>query len=65
MAGGTSPISSRKMVPPSAASNRPFLLAVAPVKLPFTCPKSSDSSRVSVRAEQLTATNGLSLRGLR
>src|SRR5215468_394199 len=31
VAGGTSPISSRKMVPPSAASNRPFLLARAPV----------------------------------
>ena len=29
-----SPISSRKMVPPSASSNSPFLFAVAPVKRP-------------------------------
>ncbi len=60
-----SPISSRKMVPPSAASKSPFLLPVAPVKLPFTWPNSSLSSRVSVSAEQFTATKGLSLRGLR
>ena len=30
-----SPISSRKMVPPSAAANRPSRSATAPVKAPF------------------------------
>ena len=32
----TSPISSRKSVPPSAISKRPFLRATAPVKAPFS-----------------------------
>ena len=36
----------------------------APVKAPFTWPKSSLSSRVSGMAPQLTATKGLSRRGL-
>ncbi len=31
-----SPISSRKSVPASAISNRPFLRAAAPVKAPFS-----------------------------
>ena len=57
-------ISSRKMVPPFANSKRPFRLACAPVKLPFSCPKSSLSKSVSVKAPQFTATNGLSLRKL-
>ena len=35
-AGEISPISSRKIVPPSAASNRPTLSATAPVKACFT-----------------------------
>ena len=60
-----SPISSRKMVPPSAASKSPFWSRWAPVKAPLTWPKSSLSSRVSVRAPQLSATKGWSLRGLR
>jgi len=33
---GSSPISSRKMVPPSASSNLPIRRPVAPVKLPFS-----------------------------
>ena len=45
-------------VPPSASSNRPTLSCTAPVKLPFLCPKSSDSSRFSGSAEQLIATKG-------
>ena len=36
----------------------------APVNEPFSCPKSSLSSRVSASAAQCTATNGLSARGL-
>ncbi len=59
-----SPISSRKMVPPSAASKRPFWSRWAPVKEPFTWPNSSDSSRVSVSAPQLRATKGWARRGL-
>ena len=59
--GSIVPISSRKIVPPSAASKRPILSWIAPVKLPFTWPKSSDSSSVPVSAPQLTRTNGLSL----
>jgi hypothetical protein len=53
-----SPISSRKSVPPSASSNRPFLRAVAPVNAPFSYPNSSDSISVSGSAAQLTFTNG-------
>jgi len=33
---GISPISSRNSVPPSASSNRPGLLEVAPVNAPFS-----------------------------
>jgi hypothetical protein len=51
------------MVPPSAASKRPILSLMAPVKLPFTWPNNSDSSSVLVIAPQLTRTNGRSLRG--
>ncbi len=53
-----SPTSSRKSVPPSAASNLPLRRAKAPVKAPFSWPNSSDSSRLSVRAAQETATKG-------
>jgi hypothetical protein len=63
--GGSSPISSRKSVPPSAVSTRPGLFATAPVKAPRTCPNSSDSSRFSGIAPQFTAMNGLSLRSER
>ena len=54
-----SPTSSRNSVPPSASSNRPSLRLMAPVKAPFSCPNSSDSSSVSASAPQLTFTNGL------
>ena len=57
------PISSRKMVPPSARANLPFLLEVAPVKAPRTWPNSSDSSRVSGMAAQLTLMSGMSALG--
>ena len=59
------PISSRKMVPPSASANFPFLLVLAPVKAPRTCPNSSDSSRVSGMAAQLTLMSGMWRCGLR
>ena len=47
-------ISSRKIEPVCAASNRPVRLSTAPVNEPLTWPKSSLSSRLSVRAPQLT-----------
>jgi hypothetical protein len=53
-----SPISSRKSVPPFAASKNPGRSRSAPVKAPRAWPKSSLSSSVSVTAPQLTATNG-------
>ena len=43
--GEMSPISSRKRVPPSAASKRPFLRATAPVKAPRSWPNSSDEQQ--------------------
>ncbi len=52
------PISSRKIVPPSAASNLPGLSRTAPVNAPRAWPKSSLSSRLSGSAPQLTSTNG-------
>jgi hypothetical protein len=51
----SSPISSRKSVPRSATSNRPFFSACAPVNDPFSWPNSSDSKRFSLIAAQLTA----------
>ena len=63
-AGASSPISSRKIVPPSATSNLPFFSANAPVNAPFSWPNSSLSSSDSVSAAQLTATNGREARGL-
>src|ERR1035437_7731918 len=57
-----SPISSRKIVPVSAISNLPRFCWLAPVKEPFSWPKSSLSSRVSASAAQLTATKGLDAR---
>ena len=53
------PISSRKIVPPSASANLPFLLVSAPVKAPRTWPNSSDSSRFSGIAAQFTLTSGI------
>ena len=46
MAGGISPISSRKMVPWWASSKSPRRESMAPVKAPFSWPKSSLSSTV-------------------
>ena len=57
--GVTSPISSRKTVPPSADSNLPLWRARAPVKAPASWPKSSLSRMPSGRAPQLTTTIGL------
>ena len=59
---GSSPISSRNSVPPSALSTSPGLFDTAPVKAPRTWPNSSDSSRFSGIAPQLTARNALSRR---
>ena len=64
VAGENSPISSRNSVPPEACSIRPLRAAMAPVKAPFSCPNSSLSSRLSLRAAQLTFTNGPRQRGL-
>jgi hypothetical protein len=57
VANGSSPTSSRKIVPPSATSKYPFLFEVAPVKEPFSCPKSSLSRSSLGIAAQLTGTN--------
>jgi len=55
---GTSPISSRKRVPPSARWKSPFRSPEAPVKEPRVNPNSSDSNRVSGMAEQLISISG-------
>ena len=59
--GLMSPISSRNMLPEFAAKNFPSFLSTAPVKAPFSCPKSSLSSKSDGIAGQLTAMLGLSL----
>ena len=51
------------MVPASAWAKRPMRLAEAPVNEPLAWPNSSDSTRVSGMAAQLTATNGRRARG--
>jgi RND superfamily putative drug exporter len=61
----SSAISSKKIVPPRARSNRPGRSARASVNAPLTCPNSSASRRVSGIAAQLSATNALSRRRLR
>ena len=61
---GNSPISSRKSVPPSASSKRPMRSWIAPVKAPFSCPKSSLSRSVAGSAAQLTLMKGLVARSL-
>src|SRR5438552_3225412 len=58
MAGLMSATSSRKKVPPSATLKRPGLSRVAPVKLPFTWPNSSDSRSWSSRLDPLDALEG-------
>ena len=50
------------VVPPSARSNHPFRCATAPVKAPFSCPKSSLSMSSFGIAAQLTLMNGRVLR---
>src|SRR2546426_9252306 len=45
------------MVPPSASSNRPRRLWVAPVKAPFSWPNSSDAINAGGIAAQFTRTN--------
>ena len=52
-------------MPPSAASNRPGLAAIAPVNAPFSWPNSSLSSSVSVSAAQLSAHERAGARGER
>ena len=52
---GNSPTSSKKIVPPSATSKYPFRSCIAPVKEPFSCPKSSLSIVPSGIAPQFTA----------
>ena len=63
MVGFMSPISSRKIVPPSAISKRPLRVARAPVNAPFSWPNSSLSSSSAGIAPQLIGTNGRSRRG--
>ena len=53
-ASGSSPISSRNSVPPSARSNQPRRCAAAPVKLPRSWPNSSESISSGGIAPQLT-----------
>ena len=59
-----SPISSRKIVPPSATSNLPRRSATAPVNAPRTWPNSSLSMSSSGIAAQFTSTNALARRRL-
>src|SRR6516225_5457487 len=60
-ASGTSAISSRNKVPPSASSKRPGLSFSAPVNAPLTCPKNSLSKRPSGTALQFNFTRVRSL----
>ena len=64
-AAGSSPISSKKRVPSSARSNQPLRVPTAPVKLPFSCPNSSESIRSGGIAPQLTRMNGPAARAER
>ena len=52
-----SPISSSTNVPPFACSNRPMRRSNAPVKAPFSCPKSSLSNNCALNAAQCTITS--------
>ena len=62
---GISPISSRNKVPPSASSKCPGLRCSAPVKAPFSYPKSSASRRVAGMAAAFSTIKGCLARGLR
>ena len=55
MAAVMQPISSRKILPPSASSNFPIFFSRAPVEDPRSCPNSSDSKRLSGMAAQFMA----------
>ena len=56
---GSSPSSSRKMVPPSASTNGETRLSTAPVNEPRSWPKRALSASVAGMAPQSTTTNGL------
>ena len=60
---GISPISSKKIVPPSACSNNPLCSFKAPVKAPFSWPNNMSSIKCSGIAAQFKATNGPLARG--
>ena len=60
---GSSPISSRNSVPPSASSNGPRRMRVAPVNAPRSWPNSSLSNTLAAIAPQSTCMNGRSARG--
>ncbi len=62
--GPTVPISSKKMVPWWATSNRPFFEATAEVKAPLTWPKRIDSSKSSGMEPVFTGTKEWSARVL-
>ena len=62
VSSGMLPISSKKIVPLSASSNRPFFGYTAPVNAPLTWPKRFDSSRSGGRLPELTVMNALSAR---
>ncbi len=64
MARLISPTSSRNSVPLLACSNLPSLRSVAPVKEPFSWPKSSLSSKLSAKAAQFIVQNGRLWRSL-
>ena len=49
-------------MPPSATAAAPGLSASAPVKAPFRCPNTSDSSRSRGIAAQFSGTNGCAAR---
>ena len=59
VSSGMLPISSKKIVPLSASSNRPFFGYTAPVNAPLTWPKRFDSSRSGGRLPELTVMNAL------
>jgi hypothetical protein len=63
VSSGSSPTSSRNRVEPSASSKRPIWRSKAPVKAPFSWPNSTDSTRFSGIAPQLTVIIGFLPRG--
>ena len=62
--GASSPISSRKRLPPCASSSMPRLNSFASVKAPFSWPKSSDSRNSGVSVAQLRSTKEFAARAL-